>query len=379
MHTAAAAKTRRPSENGHNEFSDGLSDTFAARLIRWQQKHGRHNLPWHSRDPYRVWLSEIMLQQTQVAAVAGYYPRFLAAFPTVSALAAAPEDQVLALWQGLGYYSRARNLHKAAKQIMAQHGGIFPDTRAGLEALSGIGRSTAAAVAAFAFHRREAILDGNVKRVLCRVFARDGDPSDKKFGQSLWTLAESLLPPAPADMPAYTQGLMDLGATVCKRSKPLCAACPMAGICQARAQGRTAELPRRKAAQAVQTLPLYWLVLRRPDGALLLEKRPAQGIWGGLYCVPCFTALEDLYQAAARYGLSADSLEEQAAITHRLTHRLLLVTPFAAQCRRPHPPQACAEDGCGHFSDGLWVPPQELAGYGLPKPLAAYLAAASAV
>ncbi|EFE50900.1 A/G-specific adenine glycosylase [Neisseria elongata subsp. glycolytica ATCC 29315] len=239
----------RPSENPATALSDGLTPSFADRLIHWQKQHGRHNLPWHSRDPYRVWLSEIMLQQTQVATVAGYYPRFLAAFPTVSALAAAAEDDVLALWQGLGYYSRARNLHKAAKQIMADFGGQFPTERAELEKLCGVGRSTAAAVAAFTFHKRETILDGNVKRVLCRVFAQDGDPQNKKFEHTLWTLAESLLPPQNANMPAYTQGLMDLGATVCKRSNPACPACPMSDICQAKAQGRTAELPRKKRRQ----------------------------------------------------------------------------------------------------------------------------------
>ncbi|MFH6974353.1 A/G-specific adenine glycosylase [Neisseria sp. 23W00296] len=372
MHTAAPPEPRPllPQTHGNDVSetrSDGLNDTFAERLIRWQKQHGRHNLPWHSRDPYRVWLSEIMLQQTQVSTVAQYYPRFLAAFPTVADLAAAPEDQVLALWQGLGYYSRARNLHKAAKQIAAEHGGAFPQTRAGLETLSGVGRSTAAAIAAFAFCQRETILDGNVKRVLCRVFAREGDPSDKKFEQSLWTLAESLLPADPADMPAYTQGLMDLGATVCTRAKPQCPACPMADICQARAQGRTAELPRRKTPPAVQTLPLYWLILRRRDGTLLLQKRPAKGIWGGLYCVPCFPTLAETQAAAARHGIGSDSLEEQAPVTHRLTHRLLLITPFAAECAQT--PAACGED----VSDGLWVPPQDLANYGLPKPLAAYL------
>ena len=371
MHTAPTAQRPLPPQTHGNDVSetrsDGLTDTFAERLIRWQKQHGRHNLPWHSRDPYRVWLSEIMLQQTQVSTVAEYYPRFLAAFPTVADLAAAPEDQVLALWQGLGYYSRARNLHKAAKQIVTEHGGTFPDSRAALETLSGVGRSTAAAIAAFAFHRRETILDGNVKRVLCRVFARDGNPADKAFEQTLWTLAESLLPADPAAMPAYTQGLMDLGATVCKRGKPQCAACPMADICQARAQGRTAELPRRKTPPAVQTLPLYWLVLRRRDGALLLQKRPAKGIWGGLYCVPCFPTLAETQAAAARHGIDSDGLEEQAPVTHRLTHRLLLITPYAAEC--PQTPAAREEN----LSDGLWVPPQNLPDYGLPKPLAAYL------
>lgn len=219
---------------------------FSARLIAWQHRHGRHHLPWQVREPYLVWLSEIMLQQTQVATVLDYYPRFTTRFPTVQALAAAPQDEVLSLWQGLGYYSRARNLHKAAQQVVSGFGGVFPSSRRELETLCGVGRSTAAAIAAFAFHQREAILDGNVKRVLCRVFARDGNPADKKFENQLWALAESLLPSEQENMPAYTQGLMDLGATVCKRSKPLCGKCPMAEICQAKAQNRTAVLPRKK-------------------------------------------------------------------------------------------------------------------------------------
>lgn len=222
--------------------------SFARRLIDWQRQHGRHDLPWQVKDPYSVWLSEIMLQQTQVATVLDYYPRFLTKFPTVQSLAAAPQDEVLSLWAGLGYYSRARNLHKAAQQVVGQFGGIFPSERKDLETLCGVGRSTAAAISAFAFNRRETILDGNVKRVLCRVFAQDGNPQDKKFENSLWTLAESLLPSENTDMPAYTQGLMDLGATVCKRTKPLCHQCPMADICEAKKQNRIDELPRKKTA-----------------------------------------------------------------------------------------------------------------------------------
>ena len=290
----------RPSENPATALSDGLTPSFAARLIHWQKLHGRHNLPWHSRDPYRVWLSEIMLQQTQVATVAGYYPRFLAAFPTVSALAAAAEDDVLALWQGLGYYSRARNLHKAAKQIMADFGGQFPTERTELEKLCGVGRSTAAAVAAFAFLKRETILDGNVKRVLCRVFAQDGDPKSPAFERSLWALAEQLLPENTADMPAYTQGLMDLGATVCTPRQPQCSRCPVAADCTARQQGRPESYPvkTRKLRRSAQTL---WLLLAQTlpeaQSACWLEKRPAKGIWAGLHALPVFDSREALLDA----------------------------------------------------------------------------------
>ena len=337
--------------------------SFARRLIDWQRQHGRHDLPWQVKDPYSVWLSEIMLQQTQVATVLDYYPRFLAKFPTVQSLAATPQDEVLSLWAGLGYYSRARNLHKAAQQVVEQFGGIFPSKRKDLETLCGVGRSTAAAISAFAFNRRETILDGNVKRVLCRVFAQDGNPQDKKFENSLWSLAESLLPSENTDMPAYTQGLMDLGATVCKRTKPLCHQCPMADICEAKKQNRIDELPRKKTALEVHTLPLYWLIIHNTDGALLLEKRPAKGIWGGLYCVPCFEKLDDLYAYAERFGIISDGLEEQTTFTHRLTHRLLMITPFQTQ-QRPSE----------HLSDGLWVSSEHLADYGLPKPLIKYLA-----
>ena len=349
---------------------------FSERLIRWQKQHGRHGLPWQVKDPYCVWLSEIMLQQTQVATVLDYYPRFLEKFPTVQTLAAAPQDEVLSLWAGLGYYSRARNLHKAAGQVVRQFGGEFPQTRGQLETLCGVGRSTAAAICAFAFDRRETILDGNVKRVLCRVFARDGDPQDKKFENALWTLAESLMPSENADMPAYTQGLMDLGATVCKRTKPLCHQCPMADICEAKKQNRTAELPRKKTAAEVRTLPLYWLIVRNREGAILLEKRPSKGIWGGLYCVPCFEKLDDLSAFAAKFGTASedgaspwDDLSEQPALTHRLTHRLLMITPFEAQQWPSLGEIPCA----GNLSDGLWVAPENLADYGLPKPLQDYL------
>ncbi|MBH5330342.1 A/G-specific adenine glycosylase [Eikenella sp. S3360] len=338
-----------------------MTSDFARRLVCWQRKHGRHGLPWQVREPYAVWLSEIMLQQTQVATVLDYYPRFLAAFPDVAALAAADEDAVLALWAGLGYYSRARNLHAAAKQVVHDFGGSFPDTREGLETLKGVGRSTAAAVAAFAFGRREAILDGNVKRVLCRVFAQDGEAGDKKFEAELWRLAESLLPEAE-DMTAYTQGLMDLGALVCKRSKPDCAACPMAEICLAKWQGRIAELPRRKAAAAVKEVALYWLVLRNRQGRVWLEKRPAGGIWGGLYCVPCFERLDNLYAYAAAFGVAAEDLSEGKLVSHRLTHRLLQITPLQAE--------GMAADSPDSSIGGLWADPAE---YGLPKPLAGYL------
>ncbi|WP_416190513.1 A/G-specific adenine glycosylase [Neisseria sp. CCUG17229] len=338
------------------------SATFSNRLIQWQRQHGRHHLPWQVKNPYAVWLSEIMLQQTQVATVLDYYPRFLNRFPDVESLANAAEDEVLSLWAGLGYYSRARNLRKAAKQVVAQFGGEFPQTRLELETLCGVGRSTAAAISAFAFNQRETILDGNVKRVLCRVYALDGNPQDKKFEHRLWQLAESLLPSESGDIPAYIQGLMDLGATVCKRTKPLCHECPMNDICEAKKQNRIAELPRKKTAVEVHTLPLYWLIVRNQAKQILLHKRPAKGIWGGLYCVPCFENLADLQQYAQVLNLDSDGLNEEATFTHRLTHRLLMITPFTTD-ERPSE----------NVSDGLWVAQEDLADYGLPKPLLNYL------
>lgn len=337
--------------------------TFSGRLIAWQRQYGRNDLPWHSRDPYKVWLSEIMLQQTQVATVKEYYPRFLSAFPAVADLAAAAEDDVLALWAGLGYYSRARNLHKAAKQVMTQFGGQFPSTRHELEQLCGVGRSTAAAIAAFAFHQRETILDGNVKRVLCRVWALDGKINNPSFERLLWQRAERLLPENADDMPAYTQGLMDLGAMVCKRSKPQCNVCPMQDICLAKQQNRTTELPRKKKAVEVTVLPMYWLVLRNVDWAVWLAKRPNTGIWAGLYCVPVFSDYDALCQTAASFGLSADDLHEETAFTHRLTHRLLEIQIFSGSLK------TLSEN----LADGIWVGRKDWQRYAMPKPLSAWL------
>jgi A/G-specific adenine glycosylase len=211
---------------------------FASRLITWQKIHGRHDLPWqNTTDPYAIWVSEIMLQQTQVTAVIGYYAKFMARFPTIASLANATQDEVLQHWSGLGYYSRARNLHHAAQTIVDTHGGVFPQDFDTIQTLSGIGRSTAAAIASFAFHQVQTILDGNVKRVLTRHFAISGWPSTPKIEKSLWQLAEKLLP--QSNMVAYTQGLMDLGATVCTRSKPKCTVCPLNESCFAREQNLT--------------------------------------------------------------------------------------------------------------------------------------------
>jgi A/G-specific adenine glycosylase len=248
--------------------------TFAARLVAWQRTHGRHDLPWQgTREPYRIWLSEVMLQQTQVATVIPYYERFVARFPDVHALARASQDEVLRLWSGLGYYARGRNLHRAAKEI-AKNG--FPDRAETIERLPGIGKSTAAAIAVFAFGERAAILDGNVKRVLARRF---GIEDEKR----LWERAEAELP--PRDIEAYTQGLMDLGATVCTRLNPACDRCPVADSCEARARGWQARLPAKRARGPLPQKQVVWLV-QRCGSRVLVERRPSPGIWGGLWCFP---------------------------------------------------------------------------------------------
>lgn len=346
------------------------SSSFSQRLITWQKIHGRHHLPWQVSDPYCVWLSEMMLQQTQVSTVLTYYPRFLATFPTVQDLANAEQDAVLALWAGLGYYSRARNLHKAARQIVYDFGGQFPTQRIELEKLCGVGRSTAAAISAFAFQQRETILDGNVKRVLCRVFERDGNPSDKVFERSLWQLAENLLPENQQDMPSYTQGLMDLGATVCTRSKPKCDVCPMAEICLAKAHHRVAELPRKKTPIAIKAQTLYWLILKNQEDKVFVVKRPQKGIWAGLYCVPCFEDSEQFYDFIEQNQLERDELYENDAIAHRLTHRQLEILPFHYfnHHQKPH-----IQSLTMLLPKGVWLSQAELLDYGLPKPLQDYL------
>ena len=258
---------------------------WSSAVVRWQREHGRHHLPWQvSRDPYRVWLSEIMLQQTQVTTVLGYYERFLARFDTVEALAAAQPDEVLALWSGLGYYSRARNLHRCAQQVVACYAGQFPSDPEQLMQLPGIGRSTAAAISAFCFRRRSAILDGNVKRVLARVTGFDQDLSQLRHERALWEVAQSLLP-ASTHMPAYTQGLMDLGATVCTRREPRCEVCPVASHCAALQQGRVHELPLKRRAIRRSKRCSVLLLLKRA-GCVWMVRRPETGVWAGLWCLP---------------------------------------------------------------------------------------------
>lgn len=346
---------------------DTVRREFAPALIAWQRHSGRHGLPWQAtRDPYRVWLSEIMLQQTQVSTVLAYYPRFLARFPDVRALADAGEDEVMALWSGLGYYSRARNLHRCARAVVDGHGGVFPATAQGLETLPGIGASTAAAIAAFCHGERVSIVDGNVRRVLSRLLAFGDDLAQTGPQQRLWGLAQGLLPAArapadmQADMQAYTQGLMDLGATVCTRTRPACVLCPVNGLCRARAEGDPARYP-VKSRRLVRRHESWWLaVMLRGDGAqrqVWLQRRPAPGIWAGLLCVPVAAS-----ETAALAGVPAGGapVRELPAIAHALTHRELRLHPLVVELPAGAPAPT---------ADGAWHALGRLDDVGLPAPV----------
>ena len=389
-------------------------DGFSAAVIAWQRQHGRHALPWQStRDAYRIWLSEIMLQQTQVAAVIAYYEKFLRSFPTVEALAAAPTEQVMAHWSGLGYYTRARNLHACAKRVVAEYGGHFPRDPVALAELPGIGRSTAAAIAAFAYGVRAAILDGNVKRVLCRVYGIEGFPGSRAIEVALWQRAEALLPPATGHLGAtsaayvgevvdgyadanavvsaaangsasamnvaggalaissYTQGLMDLGATLCTRNRPQCSRCPLALRCVALATGRTAVLPERRIKKPVPERHTTMLLCVF-QGQVLLEQRPDKGIWGGLLSLPeiavCAAPSDDdvaHHEAQiSRLVEQIGTVSDQALLTsfsHGFTHFRLHITPRLIRL---------AEIGSANFpANAAWYDSAGLAHAALPAPV----------
>jgi A/G-specific adenine glycosylase len=336
------------------------SRSFASRLLAWHKRHGRHDLPWQgTHDAYRIWVSEIMLQQTQVAAVIPYYARLLERFPDLAALAGAPQDEVLRMWSGLGYYSRARNLQHAAQLVMARHGGVFPRTLTDIEALPGIGRSTAAAIAAFAYGTRAAILDGNVKRVLARHFAVAGFPGEKRVENRLWKLAEAQLP--ARSIGPYTQALMDLGATLCTRAKPGCAACPLAQSCRALALERVGDFPAPRPAKAIPTRAIHMLLLLR-NGELLLEKRPPSGIWGGLWSLPELVDGADARRhCRTRYGCSIAAPQPLAPLAHGFTHFKLNIQPLLCRVEKQTP----AAREAGH----IWLTPDEAHGAAIPVPV----------
>lgn len=337
------------------------TQNLAARVVAWQAKHGRHHLPWQQeRTPYRVWLSEIMLQQTQVTTVIDYYQRFLERFPTVADLANATQDDVMPYWAGLGYYARARNLHRCAQQVMSDHRGSFPPCSQQLATLPGIGRSTAAAIASFCFGERSPIMDGNVKRVFTRYFGIHGHPQQRQIELKLWSLAEEAVACSPADldMAAYTQGLMDLGSMLCTRSKPNCAQCPLVSDCYAHANQQTAELPTRKP-RAVQPERECHVLILEADGHVLLEQRPDSGIWGGLWTLPQFEQLEGLQDFSQSLAISLPAQSRMAAMLHVFSHFKLHINPWFVQCA----------DLPTQHDNQHWIAIEDLPNTALPAPI----------
>jgi A/G-specific adenine glycosylase len=335
---------------------------FSHRLILWQKQHGRLHLPWQSTNPYQVWLSEIMLQQTQVNTVIPYYHRFLDRFPDVQSLAAASLDEVLSYWSGLGYYSRARNLHFAAQMVMETYQGQFPTTQAMLITLPGIGRSTAAAIAAFAFGERTAILDGNVKRVLTRHQGIFGITQNKKVEESLWRIAESLLPEKTEYMVAYTQGMMDLGSLICSRSKPLCPLCPVQQDCYAFKHHAQALLPSKKPKKILPTRETVMLLIQDREGRILLQQRPSTGVWPGLWSLPeVATTLEAETYCRDILNLSLVELSPPLPeFVHTFTHYRLTITPQPIKILSALSPSV---------PDRQWVTLTQAFNLGLPAPV----------
>ena len=368
---------------GFATYLNPLMQSFAQRLICWQKQYGRHDLPWQGADAYRVWLSEIMLQQTQVATVIPYFQRFVASFPSIAALSAATEDQVLAHWSGLGYYARGRNLHKAAQIIVEKYHGEFPREFEQILELPGIARSTAAAICALAWHGRHSILDGNVRRVLaryCGIGEEAGENevsaqanvseanvkrsgrSQKKVEEKLWQQAEALLP--QRDVATYTQSLMDLGATVCTRSRPKCALCPVQADCVALQTERIAELPAPRPRKAVPEKHATFLLLVHGND-ILLEKRPGSGIWGGLWCPPQFDdegAARDWFM---QNGMDASHGERLETFTHIFTHFKLHITPLKIRLSRK--PVRAAQPG------SVWLDVEEALQAAIPAPVRSLL------
>lgn len=340
----------------------GLAN-FAKAIVDWQKQHGRHHLPWQdTRDAYRIWLSEIMLQQTQVATVIGYYERFLNRFPSISVLAEAEQDEVMPYWAGLGYYARARNLHRCAQELAAHWGGQFPECPAQIATLPGIGRSTAAAIAAFAYGTRSPIMDGNVKRVFTRYFGIYGVSSLRATEQLLWKTAEEAVHAAPdsLDMAAYTQGLMDLGSDCCTRGKPDCARCPLQASCYAYAHGVQSELPTPKPKKTSPQRECKMLILQQQD-QILLEQQVSPGIWGGLWSLPQYADVAALEIACTNWGQPCHEAQKMAGLLHVFTHFKLHIEPWHVVCdgavvAEPGPRQA-------------WVSVKELGTTALPAPV----------
>lgn len=343
--------------------------TFADRLVAWQKEHGRHGLPWQNTvDPYRVWVSEIMLQQTQVVKVKEYYARFMEKFPSVQVLAAASEESVLAAWAGLGYYSRARNLHHAAQAIVNIHGGIFPDTAEVLQTLKGIGRSTAAAIASFCFNERVPILDGNVKRVLARHAGIEGFVGEKCVEMHLWQEAEDRLPQHVEEMPFYTQGMMDLGATLCTRTKPMCMFCPVQSDCNAFINGTTDQIPWPRPSKKTPLKAVNVLLILCGDH-ILLEHRQRSGVWRGLWSLPeltpeqCSNELQ-LIQHLNHWSIAATHIAQKPSFRHIFSHYQLDIIPWHIDMISPVPPE---------IESFEWKKCLDLGMLGFPAPILRYL------
>ncbi|NQX87855.1 MAG: A/G-specific adenine glycosylase [Halioglobus sp.] len=339
---------------------------FSTRVLAWFDQHGRKDLPWQQNtSPYRIWVSEIMLQQTQVNTVIPYFERFMARFPDVQALADAPEDEVLHLWTGLGYYARARNLHKAAREVTKMHGGQLPDTIEALCDLPGIGRSTAGAIASIAFGQRASILDGNVKRVLARYHRVAGWPGRASVDHQLWKMAERYTPDERcAD---YTQAIMDLGATHCTRRAPACDNCPLRDDCAGRLQGDQLRFPGKKPQKVLPVKSTCFLVARNREGQVWLEKRPTQGIWGGLWCFPEISSpAQGRLRSLDLWHTEPVREEVQDGFRHSFSHYHLDITPVVIDLDTSTPP---VMETPGRLWYNLRKPPQ----IGLAAPVATLL------
>lgn len=344
---------------------------FAQAIIAWQKQHGRHDLPWqHTTDPYAIWVSEIMLQQTQVAAVIGYYGNFMARFPTISALASASQEQVLQSWSGLGYYSRARNLHHAAQKIVDEFNGEgfniqFPSDFEDILSLPGIGRSTAAAISTFALNQPQPILDGNVKRVFARYFNIAGATNAPKVLQTMWQIAERENPINPQDAIIYTQGLMDLGATICTRGRPRCSDCRMNIGCQAYANNEVHLLPTPKPKKTTPQKQIMMLILLKA-GEVMLEKRPQTGIWAGLWSLPEIDVAEIATEAAfTEFGIESEAEETLPIINHAFTHFKLAIHPQPLQVIK----QNLQANQHNNQAVHIWLPIDEAIEAAIPTPV----------
>ena len=337
-----------------------MSTSFSDTVLAWYEQHGRKHLPWQQNiTPYRVWVSEIMLQQTQVATVIPYFERFMQRFPDVQSLAVAQQDDVLHLWTGLGYYARGRNLHKCAQTVVEQHDGEFPRSVEQLSELPGIGRSTAGAIASISMGIEAPILDGNVKRVLTRFFAVEGWPGITRVQNQLWDKATELTPSHSTRQ--YTQAMMDLGATLCTRSKPGCGLCPLAPQCAAHAQGREKDFPYSKPKKDKPVKDTVMLILRNPDGQILLRQRPQSGIWGGLYSFPEIAQLEDTQSWLATHQAHVAETEVLNGFRHTFSHYHLDITPVLVSLQQPL-------NNVGESTEH-WYNPQHPAEIGLAAPV----------